>query len=146
MKFNWGTGIFIFLVVFIGLAIAFMIFAFNQEISLVHKDYYQKGVDYDQEINMEKKSAKYTNLISLETNNNNIELIFDKTIKDISSNIEVYFYSPSQQHHDYRIKKENISDGFLIDKSKLTTDRYIVNIEWTMNNTTYRIKKEFINK
>jgi len=146
MKFNWGTGIFIFLVIFVSLAIAFMIFAFNQEISLVHKDYYQKGVDYDQEITMEKKSTKYTNLINLKINENNIELIFDESIKDKSSNIEVYFYSPSEQHHDFRIKKENIIDGFIIDKSKLITDRYIVNVDWTMDNTNYRIKKEFINK
>ena len=146
MKFNWGTGIFIFLVIFVSLAIAFMIFAFNQEISLVHKDYYQKGVDYDQEITMEKKSTKYTNLINLKINENNIELIFDESIKNKSSNIEVYFYSPSEQHHDFRIKKENIIDGFIIDKSKLITDRYIVNVDWTMNNTNYRIKKEFINK
>jgi len=146
MKFNWGTGIFIFLVIFVSLAIAFMIFAFNQEISLVHKDYYQKGVDYDQEITMEKKSIKYTNLINLKINENNIELIFDESIKDKSSNIEVYFYSPSEQHHDFRIKKENIIDGFIIDKSKLITDRYIVNVDWTMDNTNYRIKKEFINK
>jgi hypothetical protein len=75
MKFNWGTGIFLFLIIFIGLAVAFMIFAFNQEISLVHKDYYKKGVDYDQEISMEKKSAKYTDLIIIKTDNNNIELI-----------------------------------------------------------------------
>jgi len=146
MKFNWGTGIFLFLVVFIGLAVAFMIFAFNQEISLVHKDYYQKGVDYDQEISMEKKSSKYNNLISLKTSEKDIELIFDESIKNKSTNIEVYFYSPSEQHHDYKVKKENITDGFIIDKSKLTIDRYIVNISWTMDNINYRIKKEYINK
>ncbi len=146
MKFNWGTGIFLFLIIFVSLAIVFIIFAFNQEISLVHKDYYQKGVDYDQEISMEKKSTKYTNLISLKANDTNIELIFDKSIADKSTNIEVYFYSPSEQHHDYRVKKDNITDGFFIDKSKLKKDRYIVNVEWTMNNTIYRIKKEFINK
>jgi len=146
MKFNWGTGIFLFLVVFIGLAIAFMIFAFNQEISLVHKDYYQKGVDYDQEITIEKKSAKYTSSITLETKDNSIELIFADSIKNSSTNIEVYFYSPSEQHHDYKVKKDNISDGFIIDKSKLTKDRYIVYVTWTINNTNYKIKKEYINK
>ena len=146
MKFNWGTGIFLFLIIFIGLAVAFMIFAFNQEISLVHKDYYKKGVDYDQEISMEKKSAKYTDLIIIKTDNNNIELIFDESIKNKSTDIEVYFYSPSEQHHDYKIRKDNISNGFVINKSELNKDRYIVNVEWVMDNTKYRIKKEFINK
>ena len=49
MKFNWGTGIFTFIIIFLLLCVAFIIFAVRQGVNLVHDDYYEKGVDYSED-------------------------------------------------------------------------------------------------
>lgn len=40
MKWNWGTGILLVIVVFVGLCVAFLIYASRQDWRLVEKDYY----------------------------------------------------------------------------------------------------------
>ena len=142
MKFNWGTGIFIFLVIFVGLAIAFMVFAFNQEISLVHKDYYEKGLDFDNEIAVKNRSNKYINSVNIKTQNNLIEIFFDNSIKNNCTDIKVHFYNPAEQNNDYKVKFNDISEGISIEKSNLRNGRYIVNIYWTLNNEEFKVKKE----
>ncbi len=46
MKFTWGTGIFIFLILFLLAAAFFIGFAMRQDVNLVHEDYYERGVEY----------------------------------------------------------------------------------------------------
>ena len=64
MKFNWGTGILIFLILFLLAAGLFIGFAMRQDVSLVHEDYYEKGADHSQQMLVEARSAPYGNDIS----------------------------------------------------------------------------------
>ena len=59
MKFNWGTGIFMFLALFLLASAAFIIFAVRQDVNLVHKDYYEKGVDYTEQMNVNSRSTEF---------------------------------------------------------------------------------------
>ena len=143
MKFNWGTGIFIFLILFVSLGIAFMVFAFNQEISLVHENYYEKGLNFDEEIAIKNRSVNYINLVNVETQNNLINISFDSSIKNSCTDIKVHFYSPAEHNNDYKAIFNNLSNGISIDKSNINNGRYIVNIYWTMNNEVYKVEKEY---
>ena len=69
MKFNWGTGILIFLILFLLGSAAFIVFAFRQDVNLVHKDYYEKGVDYTQQMNTNSRSAEFENDVNVEMGN-----------------------------------------------------------------------------
>ena len=42
VKFNWGTGVVIFLLLFLAAIITFVVFAFHQDVNMVHQDYYEK--------------------------------------------------------------------------------------------------------
>ena len=59
MKFTWGTGIFLFLVVFLAACAVFIIFASRQQVNLVHKDYYEKGVDYSEQMKVDERSKPF---------------------------------------------------------------------------------------
>ena len=61
MKFHWGTGILIFLILFLLACGLFIAFAMRQEVSLVHEDYYEKGVDHSQQMMVEARSAQFKN-------------------------------------------------------------------------------------
>ena len=65
MKFNWGTGIFIFLILFLLACTVFMIFAARQGINLVHKDYYEKGVNYTEQMEIDARSVEYKNAFKI---------------------------------------------------------------------------------
>ena len=65
MKFNWGTGIFIFLILFVVGGVGFVIFTLQFDVNLVHKDYYEKGVDYSEQMRMDTRSAIFKNAIQV---------------------------------------------------------------------------------
>ena len=63
MKFNWGTGILLFLILFLIAAGIFIAFAMRQSVDLVHEDYYERGVDHTSQMEVEKRSAPYQQAI-----------------------------------------------------------------------------------
>ena len=52
MKFNWGTGILVFLILFLSASAVFIFFAMRQDVNLVHEDYYEQGVDYSAQMDI----------------------------------------------------------------------------------------------
>ena len=69
MKFDWGTGILIFLILFLLAAAAFMVFAFKQDVNLVYKDYYNKGVDYTEQMDVIARSENYYSALATRLEN-----------------------------------------------------------------------------
>ena len=80
MKLNWGTGIFIFLILFITAGVAFIIFTLQYDVNLVHKDYYEKGVDYSEQMNVEKRSTEFKNAFKITNQNNLLILNIDESL------------------------------------------------------------------
>ena len=141
MKFNWGTGLFIFILIFISLCVAFMIFAFNQNINLVQNEYYEKGVAYDNEMNISERSVSFIDKINIENVDKHIVVSFPDSFIYQTKDAEVFFYRPSDNHEDVRIKLVN--DTLVLPKEKFISGRYIVKISWTKNDEQFMVEKEF---
>ena len=47
MKFNWGTGIGLFYVVFVVIMVSMVMFSARNNIDLVQEDYYEKDLNYE---------------------------------------------------------------------------------------------------
>ena len=58
IKWHWGTGILIAIILFIGLMITLVFLSSRQEFHLVEKDYYPKALEYQQQIDKEQNSLK----------------------------------------------------------------------------------------
>jgi hypothetical protein len=141
MKFNWGTGLLIFILIFISLCIAFMIFAFNQNINLVQEGYYEKGVDFDKERDKTQRSIAYVQQITIENMNNHVVVAFPDSFINKVQEAEVFFYRPSDDHADVTVKL--VSDTLVLPSANFIQGRYIVKISWTMNEEQFMIEKEF---
>ena len=76
MKFNWGTGILIFLILFLSASAVFIVFAMRQDVNLVHQDYYEKGVDYTEQMNVNARSKPIADKIELLVLENFIQFNF----------------------------------------------------------------------
>lgn len=144
MKFNWGTGIFLFLVLFVIAIASFVIFAFNQDVNLVNQEYYQKGVDFDQE--RQKKDLGLLEAHQLKTvqNENSVIFEFDTLFFKSISDAEVYFYRPSDRMLDKHFKFETLSTQ--ISKSKLNKGRYDLIITWKKDAKDYELNQNIFIK
>lgn len=141
MKFNWGTGIAIFLVLFLGAAAAFIIFAMNQDVSLVHKDYYEKGVDYSEQMNVTSRSAIFREKIQVVTGTNGITVALDSALAASIDSGKVILYRPSDKKLD--LEMPLIKPGPVeISADKLERGRYILKINWYTGGLKYEIDND----
>jgi hypothetical protein len=141
MKFNWGTGIAIFLVLFLGAAAAFIIFAINQDVSLVHKDYYEKGVDYSEQMNVTSRSAIFREKIQVVTGSNGITVALDSALAVSIDSGKVVLYRPSDKNLD--LEMPLVKPGPVeISADKLEHGRYILKTSWYTNGLKYEIDND----
>ena len=141
MKFTWGTGILIFLILFLLAAGLFIAFAMRQEVSLVHEDYYEKGVDHSQQMLVKARSAQYRN--DIETRFQDGVLLID--IKNsLSANMDsahFHLYRPSDSNYDIKRTFEAGRGSPVIQGEKLIPGRYILKVFWTWEDLKYELEQ-----
>jgi len=138
IQFNWGTGIAIALIVMICGMLTLFYIATRQDYFLVEKDYYQKGINYQEQIdrinNVNALREKPTVTVS------NSELLVtlpnwfaNKTIKG-----EIQLYSPVDEAFD-KTQPLNLSDQLMqsVSLNNIKPGRYTVKLDWTANQTAY---------
>ena len=145
MKFNWGNGILIFIILFLILSSIFIIFSFQHANDLVTDDYYNQGAAYSKQIEINKRSAIYSDSLQITNTNEKIEIQVNKGLLNITDSFQIYFFRPSDKSKDYKIgvlKNERI----IVPKSRLMKGRYIIKLSWKSKKEIYLIEKEiFVN-
>lgn len=141
MKFNWGTGILIFLIVFLLACAGFIWFAFQQDVNLVHKDYYEKGVDYSEQMKVNERSQPYVNAIQTQLINNFLEVEFDESLVAKIDSGSVLMYRPSNSKNDIYLPLDFSENKINIPKENLISGRYILKLYWYSEGLKYQIDK-----
>ena len=145
MKFNWGTGILIFILLFVALSVVFIVFALRQRTDLVEDNYYEQGAGYTKQMEINKRSEIFKDSIQLKMFDNSVMVNCGNSIQNMTDSIEVYFFRPSDRQEDFRIKLK-CAQSMEVSKTNLTTGRYIVKFSWTGKKEEYLIQKEFFVK
>lgn len=143
LKFNWGTGIAIAMVLMIIGMSTLVYIATRQDYFLVEKDYYQKGIHYQAQIERIRNtnSLRDKPSISLEGKTLQVQLtpwFAGKTIEG-----QILLYSPVNENFD---KSSDLNPDSslrqLIPLDDLKPGRYLVKLEWTANETPFYMEKE----
>lgn len=144
VKFHWGTSILIFIILFVLLLMAFVIFSLNQHNYLVDDDYYNKGANYTCEMEIQKRSLIFTDSITLTNCNNYILVNVSKYIASQNNTFNLHFYNPMNKANDY-ITTVNINKTEIaISKTNIKQGRYIVKIRWENSKLEYKVNKNLI--
>ena len=103
MKINWGLGITISIIVFTIITLWFVYFAFNQDVNLVRDDYYEAEIEYNEKMEIVKRTHELNSDVDVKFINNFVSIefpsIFDYT--KISGNI--LMYRPSNREFDIHV-------------------------------------------
>lgn len=143
MKFNWGTGIFVFLIVFLTACGIFIYFAMTQQVNLVHKDYYEKGVDYSAQMEVNERSKPYAH--SFKTINTDQFFIVDinESLVTKMDSGTIHMFRPSDKTKDIKssfvVGDLTVSQQFKFDKRALLNGRYILKFIWYMQGVKYEV-------
>ncbi len=151
MKFNWGTGIFIFLAFFVLSMIGLVILTAQYEVNLVTPDYYPKGITYQEQIDKELRTSELAKGLSVSQDKNTIIVEFppmygDKKFEgNISGNILLFFPKSYRFDKNYTIKlNENLQH--IISKDSITWGRCIIKVDWSVDSVDYYQEEEFMIK
>jgi len=147
MKFNWGTGIVIALVSFIGFIMYFVITmstSNNYSHDLVTEKYYQKELNFQNEINAKKNAAALKNKVTIKktTKGLKIELPKDFTSKEIKG--KVFLYRPSNKQLDFEIPFSISKTYLLVPEERLLDGRWNIDISWRYKKTEYLVKEKIV--
>lgn len=136
MKFNWGNGIAITYVVFALLMIGLVIKASQQNNDLVTTDYYDKAVNYQQQIDANNRGRNQQISIHNNLNRNQIEIIYPEEFELTRGNIT--FYKPDNASLDFNVEmKPNSTNVQQLATSKMANGKWKIKLSWTHNNQAY---------
>lgn len=131
IKFNWGTGLFTFIVLFLSTMIGVVIFSFSQQVNLVTPEYYPKGVKYEDQIIKIKNTALLKEKVSLVVKGDKMIVHFPDEFnnKKLSGTVHFYYVTnfEKDQEDDLEVD-ENGEQEFAL--KGLSRGRYIIKIDW----------------
>lgn len=142
MKFNWGTGIFIFLVLFVLAMLGLVFITSLHEVNLVTQEYYPKGVKYQDQIDKEKHTSALEHKLEVTQNGDIINVVFptiygnDSSVNDIQGKIQLYFPISYRYDKEYKISVD-ANNTQAISTDSVMVGRCIFKVDWTANGVDY---------
>ncbi len=145
VKFSWGTGIFISIVVFMAITVILTVIFMNQRVDLVTNNYYEKTLTYQDQIDTYKRTAVLKERVSFNYADNRIKLSFPDSFLEQVNNGKLYFYRPSDSRKDFTVPiKLNKKGSQTVNTARIDKGYWKVEIQWTMNNQNYLMEKSVL--
>lgn len=147
MKINWGTGLVIVMVLFIGFIMYFVIKISTDkkyDYDLVTEEYYKKEMVYQKEIDAEENSNSLEGSISGEKTQAGWMLTFPKNIDYSKIEGTVFLYRPSNKQLDFQLPLKLSSPNLLIPNERLVAGRWNTIVQWRYEGVDYLYKNEIV--
>lgn len=140
MKINWGHKLVFFTLLFMSF-IVFMVYKLSkQHVDLVDKNYYEKGVKYQEEINKYDLSKNVNATIDFNELAQTIQFSANTNLKG-----KVNFYRPSNSNDDFSVPFETDSlNTFFYKTENIKKGNWKVIFEWKHNNVLMASEKQIL--
>ena len=145
MKINWGTGIVIAIVSFMGFILYFVIsMSTKKEFShdLVTEKYYQKELNFQQQIDDTKNALELTENVSVIQTKEGLKINFPKNFLPKKIKGKVFLYRPSNKHLDFEIPISLSKTYLLVPEERLLDGRWNITVSWNYKNKDYLFNEE----
>ena len=142
IKINWGTGITIAIILMISGMLTLVYFATRQNFDLVEKDYYQKGINFQEQIDRKKHAFELDEQPTFSVVDDLISLEFPSLFIDQTIEGQVHIYSPVNADNDLIVDlRLDESMKQIINIDKLKKGRYTIKLNWTADHIDYYLEK-----
>jgi hypothetical protein len=141
MKWNWGTKLLIAIILFMGLIFYLVYLSTKQDLNLVEKDYYPKGLKYQTRINEIKNAVPFKDQIQIIQTDDDIIL----TLPDINPDSgTIVLFRPSNERLDINSDINPVTlHKMYFPYKKFKKGLYKYKIEWFENGKGYYLENSF---
>jgi len=147
MKWNWGTGLTLGMICFIGFILYFVItMSTDKKYShdLVTESYYAKEMMYQTEIDAETNTTLLSERLVSKKVANGWEIEFPKEIDASHLKGKVFMYRPSNKRLDFEFNLNLTNQKLLIPNDHLIEGRWNITIEWDYDGKPFLYKEEIV--
>ncbi|MCH3882809.1 MULTISPECIES: FixH family protein [Tenacibaculum] len=147
MKVNWGTGIVIAIIAFMGFILFFVIkMSSNKKYSydLVSEKYYQKELVYQQEIDAANNAAELKEKVTIKRTIEGLRIYFPKDFSSEEIKGKVFLYRPSNKQLDFEIPISFSNTYLLVPEDRLLDGRWNIIVKWKIKDKDFLFKEELI--
>jgi hypothetical protein len=147
MKINWGKGIVIAIVLFIGFIMFFVIkMTTNNQYNhdLVTEKYYEKELTYQEKIDANKNVRDLSESIKVDKIVDGLMIKFPKDFHGKTLKGKVFLYRPSDKQKDFEVSISNIQNYLLVPDNRLLGGRWNITIEFTCDDKNYFFSDEIV--
>lgn len=130
---NWGKGILIFYLIFVGF-MGWMIYkSVTQDPELVTNNYYQEELNYQSKIDKMKNARDDGQQVTVNNTADGVQLVFP----DSALSGTVKFFRPSDGSKDFQLALQSVNGKQLIPFNQFITGKYQIQLDWKSNNREY---------
>jgi nitrogen fixation protein FixH len=138
MKFNWGTGIFLFYTIF-AISLFYQVYVSTKYSNdLVEENYYEKDLAYQSRFERIQNSQALSQPMEINymADQKRVDLIFPAGENQPTGNVRLY--RADDEKKDLRIPVEIDEEGRMpLNAKKLTPGMWKVEVEWDMDGTEF---------
>ena len=141
---NWGTGIVLAFVLFIGFILFFVIRMSTDtraDHDLVTKEYYQQELAYQEEIDAEKNARALGAELKIEKTAQGLRITLPKALQNSNSKGTMSLYRPSNKHLDFDMPIRLSKTHLLIPDKRLLDGRWDIKIRIEHEGVNYLFKE-----
>ena len=138
---NWGKGITIALVAFIGFIVFLGVTLMSKNVDLVAEDYYQQELKVQGNIEKKQNANALEQKVKISKSVEGITIEFPSDFDFQAIKGKVSLYRPSNQKLDFEIPISLSTSHLLIPKSNLVGGLWDITIEWEYNEVDYLNKE-----
>lgn len=141
MKWNWGTKLLIAIILFMSFILVFVFLSVKNDISLVEKDYYPKGLKYQDRIDEISNAQPYFNSFLFQQNEDEVLITMPEINPDTGT---IVFFRPSGVAYDRTYNIMIDSTHFMhIPLKEFKKGKYIVKVYWREAGKGFYVEKPF---
>ncbi|MDT7833359.1 FixH family protein [Flavobacteriaceae bacterium S356] len=147
MKINWGTGIVITIVLFIGFIMYFVITMSTDDSyshDLVTEKYYQKELVYQEKIDASENAADLKEVLKIERTTKGLVIEFPSELEPTKVKGKVFLYRPSNKQLDFEISISLLNKYLLVPDKSLLGGRWNITVECEYSGKKYLFKEEIV--
>lgn len=147
MKINWGTGLMIGMILFIGFILFFVIKISTDktyDYDLVTEEYYKKELVYQQEIDAQENANSLAQNISGTKTEEGWLLRFPDNLDYSKISGTLFLYRPSNKKLDFQEPLQLTGQELLIPDARLVPGRWNTTVQWSYNGEDYLYKNEIV--
>lgn len=134
----WGKGVWLIYGGFVVFILGCVAVVAVQHIDLVESDYYEKGLDYQKQINRIELGNRMAPVVELNISDNSVIVDFSLSANDNDLKGTILFYRPSDAGLDFEIplKLDKSGRQGVLD-SRLRAGNWMVKIAWQSGQDFY---------